>query len=54
MKNTKLNRRLLHDSRQAHIYKQWDVKLKRTADANPLKRIGKPKDIAGAVVFLAS
>jgi 3-oxoacyl-[acyl-carrier protein] reductase len=36
------------------ISRQPEENLKRAADANPLKRIGKPGDIAGAVVFLAS
>ncbi len=36
------------------IARQPDEMLKRSADANPLKRIGKPEDIAGAVVFLVS
>jgi 3-oxoacyl-[acyl-carrier protein] reductase len=36
------------------ISRQPEEMLKRAADANPLKRIGKPGDIAGAVVFLAS
>lgn len=33
---------------------QPEENLKKSADSNPLKRIGKPQDIAGAVVFLAS
>ncbi len=36
------------------ISRQPEEMLKRSADANPLKRIGTPDDIAGAVVFLAS
>ncbi len=33
---------------------QPEEMLKKTADANPLRRIGKPEDVAGTVVFLAS
>ena len=36
------------------VSRQPEDMLKRTADLNPLKRIGTPEDIAGAVVFLAS
>ncbi len=36
------------------ISRQPEEMLKRTAEANPLKRVGNPEDIAGAVVFLAS
>lgn len=36
------------------ISRQPGEMLKRSADANPMKRIGAPEDIAGAVVFLAS
>ncbi len=36
------------------IARQPEEMLKRSSDANPLRRIGKPEDIAGAVVFLSS
>lgn len=36
------------------ISRQPEEMLKRSSDANPLRRIGKPEDIAGAVVFLSS
>ncbi len=36
------------------IARQPEETLKKAADANPLKRMGRPEDAAGAVVFLAS